>query len=178
MIPSEYNTNKQLNDRLKYDIQFNREQLLNKVCADYIYDLLQYSAEYEVSYETQYKLLGMIENILGHKVDYKIISAQDRSRIYFGNVPTDFELTEDNIKKLQTTTNSGRAFEYTATTNDEKVLYAYPSYYGDITSILDQNSFAIKSSFKKEYMKINGIDYTVYTLIEPSFVTDYKILFA
>lgn len=177
MIPSEYNINKQLNDYTKYNIQFDRNQILNKVCADYIYDILQYSAEFAVPYETQYKLLGMIENILGHKVDYILASDQDRSRIYFGNVPSNFELTIDSIKQLQTDINEARGFEYTTNLDDELFIYAYPKYYGEVDVIYDQNSFDITGAFNKSEIKVNSIDYLVYTLKDPSFVNNYKILF-
>lgn len=62
--------------------------------------------------------------------------------------------------------------------NNQKVVYAYPKSFGDLTSIKDGNNFEMLGSFTKTTVQRDGVDYNVYTLTNPMSITGGKLVFA
>lgn len=64
------------------------------------------------------------------------------------------------------------------TTDWGKVFYAYPKSFGELTYIKDEiNNINYFDSFQKSETTVDGIDYYVYTLIEPTAATDNEVVF-
>lgn len=178
MIKEEYKTAYRLKEQTKYNIDYDSCQILNLTCANYIYDLIQQSTKYEISLESIKKMLAMIYELLGHEIKYTIPQyIGDEKECYYGVVANDFVTDSENIKQLSSVFQSSNNFTDIFSTNYQKILYAYPSEFGDISSIKDQNQFEIRESFEKKTVIIDNIQYNVYILKDASSVDNYKIYF-
>lgn len=68
------------------------------------------------------------------------------------------------------------------TTNNQACVVAYPTSYGDLRQVMDQNNFDVTSTFKKQsVMRVTGLDgtqqnYNVY-VNEPSTLSGFKFTF-
>ncbi len=58
------------------------------------------------------------------------------------------------------TTKGNKTFKFT--TNNEHMVFAYDSSYGNLTSILDPNSFEVISGWTKSTLTVDGFSYYVY----------------
>lgn len=99
---------------------------------------------------------------------------------YYGLVDADTsEPTEALIKTLNKTLKTTKKYVYTGITTDwAKICYAYPAELGKLTSIMDKiNNFNYTASFQFNTRTVNGIDYYVYTLIEPTGAEDVELTF-
>lgn len=178
MIKEEYKTACRLKEQTKYNIDYDSCQILNLTCANYIYDLIQQSTKYEISLESIKKMLAMIYELLGHEIKYTIPQyTGDKKECYYGVVANDFVTDSENIKQLSSVLQSSNNFTNVFSTSYQKILYAYPSEFGDISSIKDQNQFEIRESFEKKTVIIDNIQYNVYILKDASSVDNYKIYF-
>lgn len=178
MIKEEYKTACRLKEQAKYNIDYDSCQILNLTCANYIYDLIQQSTKYEISLESIKKMLAMIYELLGHEIKYTIPQyTGDKKKCYYGVVANDFVTDSENIKQLSSVFQSSNNFTNVFSTSYQKILYAYPSEFGDISSIKDQNQFEIRESFEKRTVIIDNIQYNVYILKDASSVDNYKIYF-
>lgn len=178
MIKEEYKTACRLKEQTKYNIDYGSCQILNLTCANYIYDLIQQSTKYEISLESIKKMLAMIYELLGHEIKYTIPQyTGDKKECYYGVVANDFVTDSESIKQLNSVFQDSNNFTSTFSTNYQKILYAYPNEFGDISSIKDQNQFEIKESFEKKTVIIDSILYNVYILKDASSVDNYKIYF-
>lgn len=178
MIKEEYKTACRLKEQAKYNIDYDSCQILNLTCANYIYDLIQQSTKYEISLESIKKMLAMIYELLGHEIKYTIPQyTGDKKKCYYGVVANDFVTDSENIKQLSSVFQSSNNFTNVFSTSYQKILYAYPSEFGDISSIKDQNQFEIRESFEKKTVIIDNIQYNVYILKDASSVDNYKIYF-
>ena len=178
MIKEEYKTACRLKEQTKYNIDYDSCQILNLTCANYIYDLIQQSTKYEISLESIKKMLAMIYELLGHEIKYTIPQyTGDKKKCYYGVVANDFITDSENIKQLRSVFQSSNNFTNIFSTSYQKILYAYPSEFGDISSIKDQNQFEIRESFEKKTVIIDNIQYNVYILKDASSVDNYKIYF-
>lgn len=178
MIKEEYKTACRLKEQTKYNIDYDSCQILNLTCANYIYDLIQQSTKYEISLESIKKMLAMIYELLGHEIKYTIPQyIGDKKKCYYGVVANDFVTDSENIKQLSSVLQSSNNFTNIFSTSYQKILYAYPSEFGDISSIKDQNQFEIRGSFEKKTVIIDNIQYNVYILKDASTVDNYKIYF-
>lgn len=178
MIKEEYKTACRLKEQTKYNIDYDSCQILNLTCANYIYDLIQQSTKYEISLESIKKMLAMIYELLGHEIKYTIPQyTGDKKKCYYGVVANDFVTDSENIKQLSSVFQSSNNFTNVFSTSYQKILYAYPSEFGDISSIKDQNQFEIRESFEKRTVIIDNIQYNVYILKDASSVDNYKIYF-
>ena len=178
MIKEEYKTACRLKEQTKYNIDYDSCQILNLTCANYIYDLIQQSTKYEVSLESIKKMLAMIHELLGHEIKYTIPQyIGDKKECYYGVVANDFVTDSENRKQLSSVFQSSNNFTDIFSTNYQKILYAYPSEFGDISSIKDQNQFEIREPFEKKTVIIDNIQYNVYILKDASSVDNYKIYF-
>lgn len=101
-------------------------------------------------------------------------------RSYYGTVGSDIsQPTESQVKALNTTLKNSKAYSYSGITMDYgKVVYAYPKSLGALTKIMDNvNNINYTTTFARTELKIDNIDYYVYTQIDPSAADDIKIDF-
>ena len=64
------------------------------------------------------------------------------------------------------------------TANNQKLAYAYPESFGNLTSIKDQNNFEYLASFDKTTVQRDGVNYNVYILRDPMSITGARVTFA
>ena len=64
------------------------------------------------------------------------------------------------------------------TLNNQKLVYKYDASYGNLTSIKDSNGFDYLNSYTLTTEEINGITYNVYTLTDPTTISDFNQIFA
>ena len=99
---------------------------------------------------------------------------------YYGIVDaTTGEPTEVLIKTLNKTLKNTKKYEYIGITCDyNKIVYAYPKELGALTSIMDKvNNFNYTTSFQLTTKTVDGIEYYVYTLIDPTGADNVKLTF-
>ena len=99
---------------------------------------------------------------------------------YYGIVePTLSDATEAIVKTLNKSLKNTKKFLYSGINCDyNKIVYAYPSELGKLTSIMDKvNNFNYTSSFQLSTKTIDGIEYYVYLLIDPTGADDVDLTF-
>ena len=64
MIENNYRIGKHLNNMTKYNIDFDRIQILNLVCSNYVYDILIQGDTFNIDEEQRMKLLVVIDKLL------------------------------------------------------------------------------------------------------------------
>lgn len=64
MIENNYRIGKHLNNMTKYNIDFDRMQILNLVCSNYVEDILKQGDTFSISEEEKHKLLVLIDKLL------------------------------------------------------------------------------------------------------------------
>lgn len=99
---------------------------------------------------------------------------------YYGIVePTLSDATEAIVKTLNKSLKNTKKFLYSGINCDyNKIVYAYPSELGKLTSIMDKvNNFNYTSSFQLSTKTIDGIEYYVYTLIDPTGAVNVELTF-
>lgn len=103
------------------------------------------------------------------------------AKSYYGILSADLgDVTEANIKALNNTLKNTKKYVYSGITTDwGKVCYAYPSELGALTSIKDEvNNLNYTNSFEKTTVTVDGIEYFVYTQIDPTASTNNELTFA
>lgn len=99
---------------------------------------------------------------------------------YYGLVDANTgEPTEAIIKTLTKNLKTTKKLVYEGITTDwAKICYAYPSELGKLTSIMDKvNNFNYTSSFQMVTKAVDGIEYYVYTLIDPTGADNVTLTF-
>lgn len=99
---------------------------------------------------------------------------------YYGLIDAGIsEPTEALIKTLNKNLKNTKKYVYSGITTDwAKICYAYPAELGKLTSIMDKvNNFNYTSSFQVTTVKIDNINYYVYTLIDPTGADDVTLTF-
>lgn len=100
---------------------------------------------------------------------------------YYGALPENTEvgsITADMIRGLTKEVCTGAAAVLLFTTENQRMAYAYPSAFGKLTTIKDTNLNAPFDDFLLEStLDVDGIEYYVYALTTPNFVTDYSVTF-
>ena len=101
---------------------------------------------------------------------------------YWGVCEETDVINADLIKGLTKSVTSKGTKTVTYTTNNQKMIFAYPKSYGTITKILDPNSFDVTSTFTMSQITIIGLDgtgqsYYVY-VNSPSTVSDFNMKFS
>lgn len=99
---------------------------------------------------------------------------------YYGaiDVETPTEVLVEGLTKLvEAKGNKTKAF----TANNQFMVFAYPASYGDITTVLDPNSFDVTATWTKHIVSITGLDgtaqsYNVYVSKQVT-VSDYNMTF-
>ena len=81
---------------------------------------------------------------------------------YYTGVSTTGTLTETDIKALtkKVETKGSKTINYT--TAQSYMVFAYPSSYGAISSVIDQNGFNVTDSFVRNTVTVNSVEYYVY----------------
>ena len=87
---------------------------------------------------------------------------------YYGAINDGATLTETLIKGLTKSISSKGTKTFTITMNQQKAVVAYPSSYGNLTKILDENSFNVTDTFVKNTLTIDNVNYYVYVLNTPA----------
>ena len=64
MIENNYRIGKHLNNMTKYNITFDRTQILNLVCSNYVEDILKQGDTFSILEEDKHKLLVLIDKLL------------------------------------------------------------------------------------------------------------------
>lgn len=82
------------------------------------------------------------------------------------------------LGKNQLTGSKGLTYN-NLTANNQKIVYAYPASFGDLTSIKDGNGFDnLASGWTKTTVQRDSVSYNVYTLNDPMSITGGKLTFA
>lgn len=100
---------------------------------------------------------------------------------YYGVIEPDIgEPTESQIKALNKSLKLVKGYVYeNITCAYNKVVYAYPKEFGELSSIRDvKNNVPYTQSFTRTSLKIDGIDYYCYTLTEPTGADGVELTFA
>lgn len=97
---------------------------------------------------------------------------------YYGlcsGVPADTDI----LAMSKTTLKSSKGYTDTFNPSNQRIVYAYPSSLGNLSSIKDQNNFEyLTGSYTKFTTTINGETYNVYYLTDPVTATGLKQVFA
>lgn len=64
MIENNYKIGKTISNKVKYDIAYDRTQILNYVCVNYVYDILIQGDTFNIDGEQRMKLLVVIDKLL------------------------------------------------------------------------------------------------------------------
>ena len=75
---------------------------------------------------------------------------------------------------LRTTKGSTLTFDLT----NQRIVYMYPSSFGNLTSIKDANNFDYINSYTFTTMQYNGVNYNVYILTDPVTITGFKQIYS
>ena len=100
---------------------------------------------------------------------------------YYGALPVGTSvgsITEPMITSLKKEVCTSASATLTYNLEDQRAVYAYPSTFGLLTKVLDDATSMPYDDFVKEQeMVIDGENYYIYALQNPSSVTDYKFRF-
>ena len=96
------------------------------------------------------------KNNVSKSISYTFVSP------YYTGVSTTGTLTETDVTALtkKVETKGSKTVNYT--TSQSYMVFAYPSSYGAIKSVIDQNGFNVTSSFVQSTVAVNGVSYYVY----------------
>lgn len=94
---------------------------------------------------------------------------------YYGVLSSIDEINETNITKLTKNIVGNIESSYTYTTEKQLMLFAYPSEYGEINSVIDTNT-GYKLNWTKKILTINKVNYNCYYSTIGK-VTNYNIKF-
>ena len=100
---------------------------------------------------------------------------------YYGALPVGTSvgsITEPMITSLKKEVCTSASATLTYNLADQRAVYAYPSTFGLLTKVLDDaTSMSYDDFVKEQEMVIDGENYYIYALQNPSSVTDYKFRF-
>ena len=101
------------------------------------------------------------------KKNYQFIGAT------YTGVLSDIPTTSDDITTLDKLVRAKATYLGTYSPDNEYVVYAYPSSFGSLSSILDSMNFENITDFKLTTMTINSIEYKVYYTVDKKTLTDF-----
>lgn len=147
---------------------------------DSINRLIDYLVNISISADTSITVT-VIDNINKKEKSLNLINYKFIYPMYYG-VISDSEIIEEALIESKTKllqNKSTKTLKFT--TNNEKMMFAYPKEYGKLSAIYDVNNFNIINTFTVQEVIINANDsssvpYYVYSN-ELSSVTDYDIKF-
>ena len=144
----------------------------------------QYDMTWTIPTNTDFTLKAIVyDNRSGTPMSTtKTITVKFVGKSYYGTVNADVgEPTESIIKALQNNVlKDTKNLTYSGITMDYgKVVYAYPSSFGNLSSIKDLvNNINYTNSFTKTTVTVDGISYNCYTQNDPSASSDVQLTFA
>ena len=99
---------------------------------------------------------------------------------YYGFVADGTTVDETVIKGLQKNVlKTSRALTYSGITcTNSKIVYAYSQSQGLLSSILDGNGFDYLGSYNYSVISVDGVNYYVYVMIDPTTLDDFIQKFA
>lgn len=77
---------------------------------------------------------------------------------YFGVIDADAVINEDVVEGLEKKVEAEGTKSLTYTTDNQKMVIAYPKSYGVLTKVLDPNNFDVTNTFKATEVSITGLD--------------------
>ena len=102
------------------------------------------------------------------------------NKSYYGFVADGTTVNETVIKALQNNVlKTSKALNYTGINcTDSKIVYAYPQNQGLLSSILDGSGFDYIDSYNCTNMTVDGVNYNVYVMIDPTTLDGFTQKFA
>ena len=102
------------------------------------------------------------------------------NKSYYGFVADGTTINETVIKALQNNIlKTSKALKYTGINcTDSKIVYAYPQNQGLLSSILDGNGFDYIDSYDYTNITVDGVNYNVYVMIDPTTLDGFTQKFA
>ena len=99
---------------------------------------------------------------------------------YYGFVADGVAIDDTAIKGLQNSSlKTSKALTYSGITcADSRIVYAYPQSQGLLSSILDGSGFEYIDSYDCTTIAIDGVNYYIYSLIDPISLDDFKQIFS
>ena len=99
---------------------------------------------------------------------------------YYGFVADGTTVDETAVKGLQKNVlKTSKALTYSGITcTNSKIVYAYPQSQGLLSSILDGNGFDYLGSYNYSVISVDGVNYYVYVMIDPTTLDDFIQKFA
>ena len=99
---------------------------------------------------------------------------------YYGFVADGTTVDETAVKGLQKNVlKTSKALTYSGITcTNSKIVYAYPQSQGLLGSILDGNGFDYLGSYNYSVISVDGVNYYVYVMIDPTTLDDFMQKFA
>lgn len=99
---------------------------------------------------------------------------------YYGFIADGTTVDETVVKGLQKNVlKTSRALTYSGITcTNSKIVYAYPQSQGLLSSILDGNGFDYLGSYNYSVISVDGVNYYVYVMIDPTTLDDFIQKFA
>ena len=91
---------------------------------------------------------------------------------YIGVIDSAYEVS--SLNKIVKNT---KAYTYKYSMSNQRIVYLYPSSFGELTSIKDENNFENLDSFAKTLITINGVSYIEYKLINTASNSDGTLFF-
>lgn len=88
------------------------------------------------------------------------------------------ESGEDSITIVNTFLNPKKEYTNIFSLVDQRIVYMYPSSYGELKSIKDANNFEYINSYSKSVSIYDEIEYFIYILIDPVTITEFKQVFS
>ena len=97
----------------------------------------------------------------------------------FAGVVNDTAIDANDIQSLTKYLSTSKALTVSGIDmNDRYFVYAYPSSYGALTSIKDQNNFEYIKAFTRTSVSVNGTTYYCYRLTDKTTVTSFTFKFS
>ena len=102
------------------------------------------------------------------------------NKSYYGFVADGTTVNETVIKALQNNVlKTSKALNYTGINcTDSKIVYAYPQNQGLLSSILDGSGFDYIDSYDCTNITVDGVNYNVYVMIDPTTLDGFTQKFA
>ena len=140
---------------------------------------LSYTYNYnnQISTNTSFKAVIYYNNgtsqVTSNIIQFIFVNAS-----YFGAV-SDLNVTEGDIIGLNKSIKNTKTATYSNINMlDGRLCYAYPSSFGNLTSIKDGNNFEYINSYTKTVQTVNNENYNVYVLTDSVSVNNFKQIFS
>lgn len=133
-----------------------------------------------VSVQTDTTFSSKVSDSQG-EVNGNSISVRFTRRSYYGMIGASDNVTSDTeieaLNSNQLTGSKGLTWNNINSAN-QKIAYAYPKSFGNLTSIKDSSNIDFIDSFARSEVTRDGVAYNVYVLKDPMSISNYKLTFA